>query len=226
MTASARRRPGHPAPSWATYRQSIGDRSGLFAALREQWLTSTALYPGSYLDMSPSVAIPSVTYVDTDRRAARFFANEELVAAQLHGRTMPGAGTEVAFLHADYTTPLPLPEGGFDLIISLYAGPVWDHCNQHLAPGGLLLANTSHGDACLAALDACLELVAAIHQRDDTYRLDAEALETYLVPKTPNRADPELIRSQGRAVQYTRTAFAYLFRARAVSRSCAPARGH
>jgi hypothetical protein len=115
------------APSWTTYRGSIGDRSGLFGALSTAWHPAKALYPGSYLDLSPSTAIPSVTYVDTDRRAARYFADEALVAAELRGRTLPGAGTDIAFLHADYTEPLPIPPASFDLLVSLYAGPVWEH---------------------------------------------------------------------------------------------------
>lgn len=212
VSTSARGRVRSVAPSWATYRQAIGDRSGLFAALMEPWAPARALYPGSYLDLSPSTAIPSVTYVDTDRRAARFFANHTLVADELEGRTRPGAGTEIRFLQADYTAALPVPEAGFDLLISLYAGPVWDHCRQYLSPGGLLLANTSHGDASLAALDPSLELVAAIHHRGDKYHVDSSALRTYLEPRRPSSADPELIRSQGRGIGYTRTAFAYLFR--------------
>lgn len=109
------------APSWTTYRDSIGDRSGLFAALSTAWHLTKALYPGSYLDLSPSSAIRSVTYVDTDRRAARYFADEALVTAELQGRTLPGAGTDIAFLHTDYTKPLPIPPASFDLLISLYA---------------------------------------------------------------------------------------------------------
>ncbi len=198
-------------PSWATYRTSIGDRSGLFAALRERWHPAKALYPGSYLDLSPSTAIASVTYVDTDRRAARYFAGGPLVAAELQGRTLLGAGTEVAFLHMDYTEALPLPPRGFDLLISLFAGPVWEHCSHHLSPDGLFLANASHGDASLAGLDPALQLVAAVHQRDGRYRLDTEALDSYLLPKRPATADPELIRRQGRGIAYTRTAFAYVF---------------
>jgi hypothetical protein len=201
------------APSWTTYRNSIGDRSGLFGALRTAWHPSKALYPGSYLDLSPSTAVPSVTYVDTDRRAARYFADEALVTAELQGRTQPGAGTDIAFLHADYTKPLPIPPGSVDLLISLYAGPVWEHCRHYLSPRGLLLANTSHGDASLAALDPALRLVAAVHQRADEYRLDTAALESYLVPKRPSAADPDTIRRQGRGVAYTRAAFAYVFTA-------------
>lgn len=201
-----------PGPGWADYRDSIGDRSGLFAALADVADVRRALYPGSYLDLAPSTAIPEVTYVDLDRRAARFFADEARVAAELRGRTRPGAGIRIEFLHRDYTTPLPLPTAGFELLISLYAGPVWEHCRRHLTPGGWLLANSSHGDASLAALDPALRLVAAVHHRDGTYRLDAERLDAYLVPKRPEAADPDEIRRTGRGIAYTRSAFAYLYR--------------
>ncbi|WP_341229366.1 class I SAM-dependent methyltransferase [Nocardioides salarius] len=200
------------APTWTGYRESIGDRSGLFAALAGKRGCARALYPGSYLDLSPSTAIASVTYVDTDRRAARFFADEALVAAELEGRAAPGAGAEVRFLQADFTEPLPLADHGFDLLVSLYAGPVWDHCARYLAPGGLLLANTSHGDASIAALDPALELVAVVQHQADDYRLHTRDLDTHLVPKKPAAADPDLVRSSGRGIAYTRSAFAYLFR--------------
>lgn len=200
-------------PSWGTYCDSIGDRSGLFSALAAQWHPTSALYPGSYLDLSPSTAIPSVTYVDTDRRAARYFADEELVAAELDGRILPGSGTEVTFLQADYTAPLPFPDGQFDLLISLYAGPVWENCRQYLAPTGLLLANTSHGDASLAALDPTLQLAAAVVHRAGSYRLDTTNLDSYLIPKRPAAANPATIRGQGRGIAYTRSAFAYVFTA-------------
>ncbi len=192
------------APSWTTYRTSIGDRSGLFAAIRKMWNPATALYPGSYLDLSPSTAIRSVTYVDTDRRAARFFADNTLLSSELQRRTLPGSGAEVAFLHLDYTKPLPLFPASFDLLISLYAGPVWEHCRKHLSTDGWLLANSSHGDASLAALDPSLRLIAAVHQRGDTYRLHTDTLDSFLIPKRPTAADRETIRRLGRGIAYTR----------------------
>lgn len=135
------------------------------------------------------------------------------MAAELRGRTLPGAGADVAFLHVDYTEPLPISPASFDLLISLYAGPVWEHCRTYLSPQGYFLANTSHGDASLAALDPTLRLVAAVHQRDGTYRLDTKNLDSYLLPMRPSAADPETIRRRGRGIAYTRTAFAYVFRA-------------
>lgn len=200
-----------PRPSWATYRQTIGDRSELFATLAATWAPARALYPGCYLDISPSTAIPAVTYVDTDRRAARYFADHELVATELQGHTRPGVEPDVRFLHTDYTTPLGLTRAEFDLVISLYTGPLWDHCQQYLRPRGLFLANTSHGDASLAALDSSLELVAAVHQRGDHYHFHTDTLDSYLIPKTPTAADPDAIRRNGRGIAYTRSAFAYLF---------------
>lgn len=197
--------------TWSQYRESIGDRSGLFALLADSWPVERVLYPGSYVDLSPSTAFASVTYVDTDARAAGFFADPERVRAELAGRTRPGAGQEVRFLAADYTGSLDVPEGSADLLVSLFAGPVWDHCRRYLRPGGWLLANTSHGDACLAALDPSLRLVAAVQARGDRYRLVTDRLDEHLVPKRPEAADPALIRSTGRGIAYTRSAFAYLF---------------
>ncbi|MBD8506044.1 hypothetical protein HT102_06050 [Hoyosella sp. G463] len=199
-------------PSWSTYRQSIGDRSELFAGIADAWSPARALYLGSYLDASPSTAIASVIYVDLNRRAARYFADEERVAAELKGHLHRISSPEVRFVHADYTKPLPVPEASFDLVISLYAGPVWGQCDQYFAPRGLFLANASHGDASLAALDPRLELVAAVHSRDGRFRIDRDQLDSYLIPKKPADADPALIRSRGRGIAYTRSAFAYLFR--------------
>ena len=197
--------------TWSQYRSSIGDRSSLFAALADAWPIERALYPGSYVDLSPSTAFRSVTYVDTDRRAMAFFAAPQLVHEDLAGRTRPGAGQEVRFLATDYTQPLDVVEGSMDLLISLYTGPMWEHCRRYLRPGAWLLANASHGDASLAALAPSLHLVGAVHHRDGRYRLVTDRLDEYLVPKRQHEADPERIRSTGRGIAYTRPAFAYLF---------------
>lgn len=199
--------------TWSQYRGSIGDRSGLFAALADLVPVRLALYPGSYVDLSPSTAVESVTYVDTDSRAARFFTDADLVRAELAGRTRPGAGGHVRFLAEDYTKPLDVPDASMDLLVSLFAGLVSVHTRRYLRPGGWLLANTSHGDASLAALDPSWRLVAVAQHRDGRYRLRTDALDEFLVPKRPETAVTDLIRSSGRGVAYTRTAFAYLFQA-------------
>jgi len=197
--------------TWSQYRETIGDRSGLFQTLVVRWPVARALYLGSYVDLSPSTAISSVTYVDTDARAARFFADTDQVRAELAGRRHAGAGTDVRFLAADYTQSLDIADASMDLLISLYTGPVWEHARRYLKPNGLLLANTSHGDASLAALDDALRLVAVVQQREGRYRLLVDGVEEYLVPKRPESADADRIRASGRGIAYTQTAFAYVF---------------
>lgn len=209
------------AATWTAYRESIGDRTPLFAAVAEAFEIRRALYLGSYVDLAPSMAIPDVTYVDLDRRAARFFADEELVRAELGGKA-PGASAEsggptareprVRFVAADFTQGVDVPEASMDLLISLFTVPAWEACRRYLRPGGYLLANASHGEASLAALDPGLTLVAAVEHRDGRYRLVRERLERYLVPKRPEHADPERIRATGRGIAYTRPAFGYVFR--------------
>lgn len=200
-------------PTWASYRTSIGDRSEMFVALADRWPIHRGLYPGSYVDLAPSVAVPDMTYVDSDARAARYFADERRVLAELVGRTTYEGTPVCRFVAADYAGPLPSVPGGYDLLVSLFAGPVWDSCRGYLRPGGLLLANTSHGDASLAALDPALRLAAAVHHRDGRYRMVTGDLDGYLVPKQPRAADAAAIRRSGRGIAYTRSAFAYVFQA-------------
>lgn len=197
--------------SWKQYRDSIGDRSGMFRLIVDQWPIEHALYPGSYVDLSPSAAIKKVTYVDTVARAARYFASSPAVATELGDQLRPGLEPQVSFLAADYTQQLPIPDDSVDLVISLFAGPVWEHCGRYLRPGGWLLANNSHGDASIAALDASLRLAGAVQHSADRYRLLTSDLESFLIPKRPEAADLDQIRRAGRGIAFTRSAFAYVF---------------
>ncbi|GAA1955459.1 class I SAM-dependent methyltransferase [Microbacterium aquimaris] len=201
-------------PTWESYRASIGDRSPMFAALHERWDIDRALYAGSYVDLSPSTAIRSVDYVDLDVRARRTFADRERIHAELEAHDPHRPDAEVRFHHADYRDPLDIDDGSVDLVISLYAGLVSDHCRRYLRPGGLLLANTSHGDAAVVALDPTYDLVGVFTHRDGDYRLVTRGMEGFLVPKATTPPDAEAIRASGRGIAYTRTAFAYVFRAR------------
>ena len=60
---------------WEKQNWHPGDRVGLFSAVAGALEASTVLYPGSYIDIAPSFVFDHVTYVDIDRRAARFFSD-------------------------------------------------------------------------------------------------------------------------------------------------------
>ncbi len=196
---------------WDSFNQHPGDRHRLFTAVADAFDISTALYPGCYVDITPSFVLETVTYLDVDRRAARFFADTAGVDELIAGHRDDGEPADWSFLPADYTSGLTLPEQHYDLLISLYAGFVSEHCSRHLRPGGLLLVSPSHGDAAMASLDRRYRLVAAITSRDGKYTVRREDLNTYLVPKRDTEITRETLHASNRGIAYTRPAFAYVF---------------
>jgi len=196
------------------YERSRGDLDGMFSILADAFPIHQVLYLGSYIHLSPSFIFPAVVYVDTDRRAKKLFADRSGVEALVNTRKRYDGSPEVTFHHADYTTDLDEPDESFDLLISLYAGFVSEACKRYLRVGGWLVANNSHGDASMASIDPDLEFVAAIKHRSGHYWLDSRELDSYFVPKRDVEVTPELLRSTGRGVGYTKSASAYVFQRR------------
>jgi hypothetical protein len=196
---------------WAQQDRHPGDRRRLFRAVATAIDTASVLYPGSYVDIAPSFVFPSVTYVDSDARAAEFFADERGVLEVIASHAGAPADPEVAFLHADYRSDLRLPEASFDLLVSLYAGFISEHCARYLRIGGTLLANPSHGDVAMASIDPRFRLAGVILARAGDYRVATSNLDDYLVQKSPMALSPSLLHERGRGVAYTKSAFAYLF---------------
>jgi hypothetical protein len=60
-----------------------GDRKRLFTTVKAVVGDGPVLYPGSYVDVAASMAFSSVTYVDVDKRAARFFEDTESVSEMI-----------------------------------------------------------------------------------------------------------------------------------------------
>jgi hypothetical protein len=197
---------------WAKQDRHTGDRHRLFASVADAVEVTSVLYPGSYVDVAASFVWSAVTYVDVDRRAAAFFDDVDGVREII--ATQPGAPEqpEITFVHADYTTDLSLEPDSFDLLVSLYAGPISRHCTRYLRVGGWLLVNPSHGDVALASIDDRYELRGLVRSRSGSYSVSTDALDTYLIPKKPVEITVESIESSGRGVAYTKSPFAYLFR--------------
>ncbi len=196
---------------WDLQERHPGDRKRLFTAVRQAIGGEAALYPGSFVDVAASFAYPAVTYVDIDKRTPRFFDDREGVGEII---TAEGGRDDASFtfIHGDYTTPLQLDDESFDVLISLYAGLVSDHCTRYLKVGGHLLANPSHGDVALATTDDRYQLAAVVKAKTGGYSVDSGSLDEYLVPKKGPAPEADAIRVNQRGVGYTKSAFAYLFR--------------
>lgn len=196
---------------WVKQDRHEGDRWRLFSAVSRVRPFPKVLYPGSYVDVAPSFVFPSVMYLDVDKRANAFFADtdglREIIAAH-NG----ASDAEFVFIHADYTTRISLPEQSVDLLVSLYAGFISEHCTQFLRIGGTLLVNGSHGDAAMASIDPRYELSGVVVAEGGDYRVVDSELDDHLIPKKPRAITVEGLHQSGRGIQYTRSPFAYLFK--------------
>ena len=192
------------------------DRIRLFGAIDGFVTPATVLYPGSYVDIAPSVFFADVHYVDTDKRAKRFFKQHADVAQLIQDKRgkidRPSSGFAFRFGANDYREPLGIKDGSVDLLISLYAGFVSEHCTRYLSEGGYLLANNSHGDASMASLDPDYELAAVINSRGGVYKVASSNLDTCLIPKRGEPPTIESLHANGRGIAYTKSPFAYIFK--------------
>ncbi len=200
----------------AAYDHHTDDRVRLFRAVRRAVPSNPrVLYAGSYVDIAPSVWFDDVTYVDMDKRAAKWFTHradvDDLIRAKREQATSAsGAAPTWAFHHGDYREPLPIEHGSIDLLVSLYAGFISEHCTRYLRPGGLLLANNSHGDVSMATLDPGYRLQAVVTTAQGDYRVTTADLETYLQPKRGAAPTREELHATHRGIAYTKSPFAYV----------------
>ena len=158
-----------------TYLARYGEPPGLqpdllrvFRQIRDEFGCRRALYPGSYLHITPSLVFPSVCYVDSLKGIGRALADPELLA-YIDARKSYTEEAEVRCYEQDYEGFDAVPPASFDLLISLNAGFVSQAAKEFLAPGGLLLANDEHYDARRAFTDPDYRLVGAFEK--DTLRL-------------------------------------------------------
>ena len=183
----------------------------LFQLLRDQYGVQSALYPGSFVHVTPSFVFPVTAYVDSDRQAKRAFGDPELLQL-IRQRQEYDQDPQVVFYAADYTTPFGAQDESFDLLVSQYAGLISRSCKRYLRIGGLLLANNSHGDAGIAALDPDYRLAAVTDRCRGRYRVSESNLDAYFIPKKQGQNTSEIIEQLGRGIAYTKTATSYLFR--------------
>ena len=166
------------------YKQWYIDRDytqlDLFEFLSHNLNISSAIYPGSYVHISPSFFIPYVCYVDLDKKARTFFSDIPSLENYIHESvTSYKDNTTIRFYSQDYTKPIPEPDNSFDLLISQYAGFISQPCKRYLKQLGYLLVNNSHGDAGIAALDSDYTLVYVINRRNGKYIFSQNKLNEY-----------------------------------------------
>ena len=182
----------------------------LWRLLRNQFGISKVIYPGSYVQISPSFIFPYVVYIDSDKNAIRFFQSSKLIE-MVNQRKEYSEDPEIVFHGVDYGNLIGKYQSKFNLLISQYAGFISDVCKPYLKTNGYLLVNNSHGDAGMASIDDDYMLIAAVHKSRGKYRISNTSLEEYFIPKKDQIVTKELLLERKKGVGYTRTAPLYLF---------------
>jgi hypothetical protein len=187
------------------------ERLDLFRMLAERFKIESGLYPGSFVHITPSLVIPLMVYVDTDKRCEAFFAAETTRAFVEYNKeyTQPA---NYRFHKADFTKGFEEQQDSFDLLLSLYAGFISQYCENYLRLGGILVANNSHGDAPLAYLSDRFRLIGVVKRSGNSFNYSDKELDSYFIPKGKRPLAREAIEKSMKGLGYTREAYAYVFR--------------
>lgn len=204
-----------PKDPLALYRKYYVDRDferlDLFQLLSEKYKIHSALYPGSFVHITPSLVYPISVYVDSDKQAKKFFASGAHMDFVSQYK-MYQQEASMKFYPQSYIRDFGEENERFDLLISQYAGFVSEHCKQYLKVGGILLTNNSHGDASMASIDDQFELVAVVNRRGGKHWITEKNLESYLIPKSDQVITREYLHKTQRGVAYKKSASMYIFK--------------
>ncbi len=193
--------------TYLDYAKKIGDRRSLYKAVAEAFDIHSAIYPGSHVDIAPSLVIPNVTYIDSFKGAISFFKHLDVIKDYVEQNKTYPEPCEIRFFGQDYHQALTIDP--VDLIISQYAGFVGQATKSLLKVGGILLCNDSHGDATLANFDEDYALVGVIDSRN---KIRSSNLDAYFVLPGNKPADLDVVKQKMKGLKYTHSAENYLFR--------------
>jgi hypothetical protein len=187
------------------------DRYEVFFKIAKRFSIKKALYPGSYIHITPSLIIPEVIYVDNVKKAKEFFYNEDEIIEFIEANKIYSEKSKVKFEPMDYWKKLSIIDEYVDLLISQYAGFVSEACKRYLRIGGILLVGDSHGDATLAKLDNDFKLIGVLEYNGDEYEFLNDDLEKYFRFKRERPIDKEKLKSSMKGPKYKYMAEYYLF---------------
>lgn len=137
----------HHQDKYRQYYQSLGlERSGLFKLIQDRFKPETVLYPGCSIHITPSFFFRHVVYIDQSPEALKFFSNPAQVDDLMKQYRQYSQTPWWRFISGDFHTLTGLKESSFDLLLSLFAGPLIASCEKYVKPGGLILTGSLFSD--------------------------------------------------------------------------------
>ena len=184
------------------------ERAGLFKAIRDKYQCKGVLYPGCSIHITPSLYFPHVIYVDQSEAAAQFFADEKSLSEFVNHNKHYRQSAYLRFIRQDFSQSLPLMEGTFDLLLSLFAGGIAKSCAKYLKSGGLLLTNNHQSDAVEAIYGGKFKLLADIRFKKGSYSISEGLGGTKLSAQKLNN---KYLKQVNDSVQYIENETYYVF---------------
>lgn len=188
------------------------DRYDVFLEISKKFEIEKAIYPGSYVHITPSLIIPEVVYIDSDKKAISFFKNKEEIINYVEKNKIYREQSKIFFEPKDYNGNLSISKKYYDLLISQFAGFVSQACKKYLKSGGILLANDSHGDATLAKVDYYFEFIGVLDFHDDKYNFSNENLDKYFTFKRERPIDIDKVTKTMKGPKYKNNCDYYIFK--------------
>lgn len=191
------------------YTQFHFERAGLFKAMQKRYQCRDVLYPGCSIHITPSFYFPHVVYVDQDEAAAQFFADKSSIAAFVNRHKQYKPSAYISFIQQDYSQPLPLRQGTFDLVLSLFASGIARSCAQYLRTGGHLLTNNHQGDGVDAVNNPRFKLSGMIQFHKGAYTVSEEGLES--INLRAGKSDHQYLKQADQGLKYVENETYYVF---------------
>ena len=192
---------------YQAYAEKIGDRKALYTAVAKKYHIQSALYPGSHIDIAPSLVIPDVTYIDNFKGSISFFGHLKEIADFVESNKEYETPFRMGFEGQDYTKLIYC--NPVDLIISQYAGFVVQATKYLLKVGGIALCNDSHGDATLTRFDDDFAFIGTV---DAEHSIHDDNLEHYFTMPKGKSLDFQRVVEKMQGPNYALVAENYLFR--------------
>jgi len=194
------------------YVDKRGSCISVFKSVTEYFNIKSAIYPGSYIHITPSLVIPEMYYVDTDKKALKFYKNIKTIEQYIEKNKLYDEASKLNFEGIDFTNHLNAKKSHYDLMISLYSGFISYHCKSYLKIDGLLLVNDSHGDATLAYFDPDYAFVGVVEQENGNIVIMTSDLEKYFKLYKNKEVDISKVRSEMKGPKYRIRTEYYLFK--------------
>ncbi len=193
-----------PRQALDTYLANYKDRQGeehnlleVFQQVRDRFGVTRALYPGSYVHITPALVFPQVVFVDSLKGIGEALADSRLLK-YIHSHKSYPEGALIRCHEQDYQSWNAEPEESFDLLISLNAGFISQSVKRFLRPGGLLLANDGHYDARRTFTDPDYRLMGGFSGGEFRLNTSVDTLSSYFKTARGSPLTLEMVEADAR----------------------------